>query len=317
MSNELTKVANPFVIAKKENFEITTSAEAEIQKSIAETQASLLIAQKFPRNQKQAMDRILIACQRQAVAENGIYSYNRGGTDIEGASIRLAEVIAQNWGNISFGIKELSRTENESEMLSYAWDLETNVRQERKFIVKHWRDTRQGGYKIKDERDIYEKTANYGSRRTRACILGIIPADVIETAMKQCNETLKSKADTSPESIKKLLEKFKILKVSKEMIEKRIQRNIDSITPAQIIQFRKIYNSLKDGLSIIEDWFDISLKPQSANTEKFEEPETKQEPQAETPTKKELKKAAKKEAEMPAEKASELFNNEQKPSFAD
>ena len=136
--------------------------------------------------------------------------------------------------------------------------------------------------------------------------------------MKQCNETLKSKADTSPESIKKLLEKFKTLKVSKEMIEKRIQRNIDSITPAQVVQFRKIYNSLKDGLSIIEDWFDISLKPQNANTEKFEEVDkTKPEPQAETPAKKESKKAVKKEAETTTEKANELFNGEQKPSFAD
>ena len=50
----------------------------------------------------------------------------------------------------------------------------------------------------------------------------------------------------------------------------------------------------------------------------FEEiEETKTEPQPETKEKKEPKKVVKKEAETPAEKAGELFNGEQKPSFAD
>jgi recombination protein RecT len=50
----------------------------------------------------------------------------------------------------------------------------------------------------------------------------------------------------------------------------------------------------------------------------FEEvDETKPEPQAENKEKKEPKKAVKKEAETTTEKASELFNGEQKPSFAD
>jgi hypothetical protein len=67
---------------------------------------------------------------------------------------------------------------------------------------------------------------------------------------------LKAKADTSAEALKKLVETFATFKVTKTQIEKRIQRRLDTITPAQLIQLRKIYNSLKDGMSSPADWFD-------------------------------------------------------------
>ena len=38
---------------------------------------------------------------------------------------RLAEEAARCWGNVDFGIKELSQKDGESEMLAYCWDMET------------------------------------------------------------------------------------------------------------------------------------------------------------------------------------------------
>jgi aminopeptidase N len=142
--------------------------------------------------------------------------------------------------------------------------METNVKQEKTFQVKHERYTKKGRYALEDPRDIYEMTANQGARRLRACILGIIPGDVIDAAVSQCEQTLKAKADTSPEALKKLVEAFAPYKVTKEQIEKRIQRRLDTITPAQLIQLRKIYNSLKDGMSGPLDWFDAALTEERA-----------------------------------------------------
>ena len=59
--------------------------------------------------------------------------------------------------------------------------------------------------------------------------------------------------------MKKLVEAFGHYKVTKEQIEKRIQRRLDTITPAQLVALRKIYNSLKDGMSGPMDWFDAVL----------------------------------------------------------
>jgi len=266
MSTVLTRststAANPF--ARTENNQHSYNrhvlAESDQQREIAEIQAALVIAKKFQRNEMESMDRILRACTRPSLAEGALYSYARGGSAITGPSIRLAEVAAQCWGNIQFGIRELEQRNGESTMQAYAWDLETNTKQEKKFQVSHIRHTKKGRYSLDDPRDIYELTANQGARRLRACILGIIPGDVIEAAVQQCEQTLKASADTSPEAIKKILIAFEKFKVNKAQIEQRIQCRIEAIRPAQVIQLKKIYASLRDHMSEIKDWFE-PVKP--------------------------------------------------------
>lgn len=231
-------------------------ADAEQQRAIAETQAAMVIAKRFPRDQMQAMDRIQQAFTRPSLAEVALYSYARGGTDITGPSIRAAETIAQNWGNIQFGVRELSQAHGESEVEAFAWDIETNTRQVKVFKVPHVRYTKSDGNKpLKDPRDIYEMIANQGARRLRACILGIIPGDVVEAAMNQAEVTLKTKAEVTPERLKGLLEKFAEYGVTQEQIEAYIQRRLDAMTPALLVRMGKVYNSLKEGMSKPSDWF--------------------------------------------------------------
>jgi len=236
---------------------INAIAQAESDRATQEVQAAMVIAKKFPRNQMQAMDRILQACSRPTLAEGALYSYGRAGTDVTGPSIRLAEAIAQNWGNIQFGIRELSQSRGESTVEAFAWDIETNTRQVKVFQVPHVRDTKKGTRALTEARDIYEVVANNGARRLRACILGIIPGDVIEAAQRQCEETLSASADTSPEAIKKMLFKFAEIGVSRESLENMIQRRVDSITPALFLRLRKMYTSINDGMSTPEEWFDV------------------------------------------------------------
>ena len=240
-------------------------------RAVAEVQAALVIARMNPRDQRQSMDRILNACCRPQLADTALYSYSRGGSDISGPSIRLAEAIAQQWGNMQFGIRELSNANGKSEVQAFAWDVETNTRREVTFSVPHIRHTRAGSYKLEDPRDIYELVANQGARRLRACILSVIPGDVIEAAVSQCLVTLKSHADTSPEGIQKLISAFEPFGVTKTQIEKFCQCRSDAIKPAQIVRLRKVYASLKDGMSSPEEWFEPEEKPtaeKASGTEK-------------------------------------------------
>lgn len=235
--------------------------EIEQQRAMAEVQGAVILAKRFPRNTIEALDKILTSCQRPGLADQALYSYSRGGTEITGPSIRLAEAIAQNWGNLQFGIRELEQRNGESTVETFCWDVENNTRQVKTFQIKHERHTKKGSYRLEDPRDIYEMVANQGARRLRACILGIIPGDVVEAAQAECERTLHAKADTSPEALKKLVEAFSSYGVTKDQIEKRIQRRLDTITPAQLIQLRKVYNSLKDGMSGPADWFEVVAAP--------------------------------------------------------
>ncbi|MCK2097716.1 hypothetical protein [Thauera aromatica] len=253
---------NPFQSAKVApgNAVAESSAHREAQ----EVQAMMVIAKRFPRDQMQAMDRILQACTRPTLAEGALYSYGRGGADVTGPSIRLAEAIAQNWGNLQFGIRELSQSNGESTVEAFAWDIENNTRQVKVFQVPHIRYTRSGTKRLEDPRDIYELVANQGARRLRACILGVIPGDVVESAVKQCETTLTTSADTSPDAVKKMVDAFGQYGVTREQIEKRIQRRLDTITPALMVQMKKIYASLRDGMSAPGDWFDLAQSAAAA-----------------------------------------------------
>jgi hypothetical protein len=260
-SDVLTKESNPFrdlPAASKPQQQETAMVAVEQTRAIAETQAAMIIAKRFPRNQIEAMDRVLQACSRPSLAESALYEYSRGGTAITGPSIRMAEALAQSWGNIQFGIRELEQRNGESTVEAYAWDVETNTRQVKAFQVPHKRHTKQGSYALTDPRDIYEMVANQGARRLRACILGVIPGDVIDAAVRQCEVTLKSKMDITPDFIQSVVEAFAPFNVTKEQLEKRIQRRMDTLTPALAMQLKKILNSLKDGMSAPADWFEAA-----------------------------------------------------------
>lgn len=250
--------ANPFgsasIATRASN---NAMADAGQQREIAEVQAAMVIAKKFPRDPIAAMDRILQACTRPTLAEGALYSYSRGGSDVTGPSIRLAEVAAQCWGNVQFGIRELEQRNGESSVEAFAWDIETNTRQVKVFQVPHVRHTRQGAKRLEDPRDVYELVANQGARRLRACILGVIPGDVIEAAVKQCEQTMKASADTSAEGLKKLVAAFDQFGVTQQQIEKRNQCRLEATRPAQVVQLKKIWASLRDGMSVPADWFDV------------------------------------------------------------
>lgn len=250
-------------------------AQASSSREMEEVKGQIFMARQFPRNVFQSEQRILDNCKRPALAQTAVYRYPRGGAVVEGPSIRLAEVLAQNWGNLSFGVKELEQREGESTAMAYAWDLETNVRQEKVFTVKHIRDTKSGPKKLTEQRDIYEMVANQGSRRVRSCILGIIPGDIVEQAISECNKTLTgNNKGPLKDRIANALNAFKEqYKVTQEMIEDRFGYTADAFTEVDFVELIKIFNSLKDGMSKADDWFDKSAKKskQSGLAKSFEQ----------------------------------------------
>ena len=270
VQNVPAEISNPFGSSRSTVAGI--SAQVEIQRTISEVQAAIVLAKQFPRNKVDSADRILTECCRTSLANAATYSYTRGGQEVTGPTIRLAEVIATNWGNFQFGWDEIGRANGQSEILAWAWDCETNVRRTTKFFVKHWRDTKRGGYAPKDERDIYELCANQAARRMRACILNIVPGDVVEAAMAQCERTLVQNEVITPEKIKALLEAFDKFGVTKEHIEKRIGRKADTINGAVMAQLRRIYNSLSSEMAKPSEFFEIEQKGgETSSTNKLDE----------------------------------------------
>lgn len=248
-------VANPFQRQQSQHLAVG-SVEIEMQRAIAEVQASLTIAKARPRDPYKAFEKMIESCQRIGFASKAFYSYPRGGQTVSGPSIRMAEELARNWGNMEYGIRELSNRDGETEMEAYAWDLETNMRSSQRFVVKHEVHTKNGVKELSDPRDIYEMGANLGARRLRSRILAVLPPDYVESAIQQCGLTISGGQGRSmADRVADMLKAFAALGVKKDHIEKRIGVKLDQMLPEQFTELIGIYNSIKDGQSKPTEWF--------------------------------------------------------------
>ncbi len=237
----------------------STVAEMLTSRQAQEVQGQIVMAKKFPRDEISARNRILTACQRKKLAEQAEYEYTRGGSKVSGPSIRLAEAMAQNWGNIDFGFVELEQRNGESQVMAYAWDLETNTRQTKIFSVPHIRETKKGNYPLTSSRDIYELVANQAARRVRACILGIIPGDIQEEAIEQCRKTL---VDGEEKPLVDLIQSCvrtaeTTYQVPQESLEKYIGCKAEAFSMNDLIRLKKVFNSIKDGMAKREEVFEL------------------------------------------------------------
>lgn len=234
-----------------------TSQAIMTTRAAQEVQAAMIIAKKFPRDEAQAYDRIMRACKRKGLAEQAEYTYPRGSTKVNGVTIRLAESAARGWGNVDFGIIEIEQKAGYSEMMAYAWDLETNVRVTKIFTVRHIREKRGGNENLTDPRDIYEAVANFGARRLRACILGIIPGDVIDAAKDECRKTLKGAyKEPLEDRFRKIVTVFETeYQVSQKQVEDYLGYNLKEVNENDYIRMQGVYRSLRDGMATVQSFF--------------------------------------------------------------
>ena len=243
-------------------------ARIEEARAIQEVQASVIMAKKFKRNINEAFLRIIEACKRPSLAEAAQYAFPRGGKTVRGPSIRLAEVLAQNFGNMLYGVEEISQQSGVSVAQSFAWDIETNVKVTKKFHVPHKRYGNGKITELTDPRDIYELVANQGARRLRSCILQLIPVDLKEAAIEECEKTIKGKnTESIQDRVKKLIVAFKDFGVTIEDIEGNIGHPLDTVIESELVDLRAIYRSIKDGVVNKAEFFKKKKEPEKTLNE--------------------------------------------------
>ncbi len=257
----------------------TSGQMTSVQGEMSRVMGQVEIAMRNPRDPDKAMDMILRECKVRSVAEGAEYSYQRGGTPIRDASIRLAEVLARNWGNIISGTRELSRFRDPStgkmyaEMEAFAFDLERNTGDTKTFQTELVRDTKQGSYALTADRDIYEHTANMAARRKRACILTVIPSWVKEAALDACRQTVEEHTQVNQDTIKYVTEGFARFDVTKADLEKRLGHplTVKLTTRREIADLRSVFQALADGVQRVADFFPREA-PESTNAQEAPSP---------------------------------------------
>lgn len=250
----------------------------EQSRAAAEVQAAVIVAQQCPRDEQAALSAMRDSCKQMRLAERAFYRFPRGGTTVSGPTVHLARELARVWGNVQYGIAELSRDDEhgQSEMQAWAWDLQTNTRSSQVFIVPHVRDKRGSTERLTDMRDIYESNTNAGARRLRQAIWSILPPWLVEEAEEICTATLKDGGGVPlAKRISSAVDKFASRGVSAAKLEQRIGRARAEWTEHDVVQLGVIWKSLDRGEITVEDEFPQERVTAAELTGQPAEPEPK------------------------------------------
>lgn len=259
------------------------AAQYQESKELSEIKGKIYLARQFPRDPDWALQSALRECERKELAEAAQYEFTRGDCVVKGPSIRLVEVLARHWGNLTYGVDEIENKDGESTIKAYAWDLENNVSDSKMFTVKHERTAGKGQnkrtYRLTDERDIYEMVANKGARRKRACLLTVLPGWYVDAAVDACEQTLKrtlTEGKTMEEVIADVIAAFAEYGITPEQLAEKVNKDVNAMSQNDIVKLRHLYSAIKDGFVKPQDAFGLASPedaelPSKDESDKLEE----------------------------------------------
>lgn len=261
MENELIKIENVSV----EAIEAQQRAEYDIQISTAK---------RYPRDLTRVRNNsIAIATMDKDTAESCRYALPRGGKSISGASVHLARIIAQQYGNlrVNSGVRLVSDKEIVCEAV--AFDLESN------YAVKtevRRKITDRNGIRYND--DMIVMTGNAASAIAyRNAVFAVIPKAITDACYKAAQELITGDVSDETKLIKRRNEVIQKMKdsynVTEEQILKAINlRSINQVKAEQIADLIAIGQAIKDGDTTVEQVFHIveAFKPEPKKEYKTE-----------------------------------------------
>ncbi len=233
-----------------------TSSAAAVQQEI---QAAVILSRQFPRDEDQALQRIVRACRRPRFAEGAEYSFPRGGKQVRGASVALAREAAKHFGNVRYGFQITRDDQDQRAIVAYAWDMETNARVEqgaefRKLIQRKRNGATQ--WVKPDERDLRELTNKHAAIAMRNCLLQILPADFIDEAVDVARETCRDRAAQDPDGLRKrIIRGFDGLNVPVERIDAYLGHPIGESTPDELVDLRAKFKAIQGGEMTVAEAF--------------------------------------------------------------
>ncbi|PVA66182.1 hypothetical protein [Mycobacteroides abscessus] len=232
---------------------LSQATSVEQSRAVAEVQSAVIVAQQIPRDLQRAEAEMRDACSRMAMAKQAFYRVPNRGT---GPSVHLLRELARIWGNTQYGVNELARNDakGESEIQSWAWDVQTNTRSNRTFIVPHARMAKGRREELTDLGDITNNNSNAGARAVRECISAILPKWFTELAQDICKTTLENGEGVPlPKRVETMLGKFREIGIAEAQLETKIGKKRGAWDAGDVAQMGITYTSItRDGIDKAE-----------------------------------------------------------------
>ena len=233
---------------------IETGMVATLVKAELDTQIST--AKQYPRSLKGAIDNIMsLATLDEQTAADCMYAMPRGGKPIRGPSIRLAEIIAQQWGNCRVEARVIA-IDRENKVITAEGtfhDLQTNSAM-RSVVQRRISDKR--GRLFNDDMIVVTGNAACSIARRNAVLAGV-PKAVWRRAYEASEQVVAGDIKTLATRREGAIKAFATYGVKPEQVFAALDvKGVDEITLEHIPTLLGMFSALKNGESTVEEMFD-------------------------------------------------------------
>jgi len=221
----------------------------------AEIDTQISTAKAFPRSIKSFMDNaITLATINEEIAQSCTYSLPRAGKFIEGASVRLAEIIASSYGNIRVGARVIDNDGKTITSQGICHDLETNFCAT---IEVKARITNKMGQTYSEDMQI--TTANSASSKAlRNAIFRVVPTALVQSIHDKVKLVAKGSAVTLTERRSKALLWFNEQGIKDSQICEILKiKGIEDIDLDKLSTLSGMRSAVKNGESTIKEMFSL------------------------------------------------------------
>lgn len=242
-----------------ESLEITKIESASSLEALNRSEIDIQIAtaQRYPRVVGDCLQRIVdLGTSSPKAAEECFYSLRRENKEIEGPSVRLAEIVAASWKNLRVASQIIANDGKFITARGVCHDLETNVAVACE--VKR-RITDKYGKTYNDDMQVVTGNAA-GAIAFRNAVFKVVPKAVIGEAIAAIKGKLTESVAKDFDSAKaKMFTYFAKMGVTKEMIYNYFEIKDESeVTPDIVAELRTTATSFKEGQATAEELF---IKP--------------------------------------------------------
>lgn len=231
----------------------------------------VVTAKRFPRSlskfRKEAEAMALIDAQ---TASECFYVVPRKGKQLEGPSVRLAEIIAYSYGNLRVDVSEPIENDETVTVTSTCFDLERNV------AIRVTASKSIVGKNGRYSRDMITVTGNAAtSVALRNSVFRVVPKPVWKEIYDKARKTSITGQGTLTEIREKAIKYFTDQGIKEyEIYDILDVDGIEDIKEDQIITLRGMYNAIKDGEMSIREMFGKNVGKESKLNERLKvEPE--------------------------------------------
>lgn len=229
---------NPTEIMLPDNSALIAVQRGEIDAQIA-------TAKTFPRDPREfIMDAIRWATEDPETAASCVYRLEKGGTVIEGPSVRLAEIVAQAYGNLRVASRLVAEQQKFVIVEAVAHDLEKNNAQRAEIVSSIWGKHGRFG------QDMVQTTILAAqSKARRNAILAVIPGAWVRKVMKEVEAVNAKVSEAIGERVEKLLSwTEQRMKISRKRVLAALgKQSAEALTGDDLAVLRTMLEEIREG----------------------------------------------------------------------